>query len=189
MHTGGQATQDMTNTAMNAAGGAAATPGNAASTVWAALGDFSRVKLPDGTELNIPSRGVEARLIKYLQDTSAPVGEITGFDFDRLLFDTNQATLQPTSYEQLNNVAAILKAYPTAKIRLGGYTDNTGDADANRRLSAARADNVMAELTRRGIDSGRLSATGYGQEHPVADNSTEDGRQKNRRISIRVAEK
>jgi outer membrane protein OmpA-like peptidoglycan-associated protein len=156
---------------------------------YASLGEFETVRLPDGTELNVPSHGVEARLVGYMQGASNPSSEITWFDFDRLLFDTNSSTLQPSSYEQLNNVAAILKAYPNAKIRLGGYTDNTGDADINRKLSQERANSVMAELTKRGIDPSRLSATGYGEENPVADNSTEEGRQKNRRISIRVAEK
>jgi outer membrane protein OmpA-like peptidoglycan-associated protein len=155
---------------------------------YANLGEFKNLRLPDGTELNVPSNGVETHLIGYLQSSTNP-NEVTWFDFDRLLFDTNSATLQPSSYEQLNNVAAILKAYPNAQIRLGGYTDNTGDADANRQLSQERANSVMAELTQRGIDPSRLSAVGYGEENPVADNSTEEGRQKNRRISIRVAEK
>jgi OOP family OmpA-OmpF porin len=160
-----------------------------AATPAPALGEFESVRLPDGTELNVPAHGVEARLVSYLQGGANPASEVTWFDFDRLLFDSDSATLQPSSYEQLNNVAAILKAYPNAKIRLGGYTDNTGDADANRRLSQERANSVMAELSRRGIDPSRLSATGYGEENPVADNSTEEGRQRNRRISIRVAEK
>jgi outer membrane protein OmpA-like peptidoglycan-associated protein len=128
-------------------------------------------------------------LLQYLQASASPTGEVTWFDFDRLLFDTGQATLQPASYDQLNNVAAILKAYPTAKIRLGGYTDNTGDPTANQRLSEERANSVMAELTQRGIDPARLTAQGYGDQNPVADNATEEGRQKNRRISFRVAEK
>lgn len=159
-----------------------------ASNSYSSLGAFTNLRLPDGTELNVPANGVEEHLVAYLEGNSN-AAEVTGFDFDRLLFDTNSATLQPSSYEQLNNIAAILKAYPNAKIKLGGYTDNTGDADANRKLSQERADSVMAELTRRGIDPSRLSAVGYGEENPVADNSTEEGRQKNRRISIRVAEK
>jgi outer membrane protein OmpA-like peptidoglycan-associated protein len=156
---------------------------------WAALGDKIALKLPDGTELSVPSRGVEVRLVNYLNDASAPVSDTTWFDFDRLLFDTGSATLQPASQEQLSNVAAILKAYPQVKIRLGGYTDNTGDPAANLQLSDQRANNVMAELTRQGVDPSRVSAKGYGQENPIADNSTDAGRQQNRRISLRVTEK
>jgi outer membrane protein OmpA-like peptidoglycan-associated protein len=156
---------------------------------WAALGDKIALKLPDGTELSVPSRGVEVRLVNYLNDASAPVSDTTWFEFDRLLFDTGSATLQPASQEQLSNVAAILKAYPQVKVRLGGYTDNTGDPAANLQLSDQRANNVMAELTRQGVDPSRVSAKGYGQENPIADNSTDAGRQQNRRISLRVTEK
>ena len=74
-------------------------------------------------------------------------------------------------------------------IKLGGYTDNTGDPQANLRLSQQRADAVMADLVKLGVDAGRMKAEGYGQEHPVADNSTEEGRAKNRRIDIRVISK
>jgi outer membrane protein OmpA-like peptidoglycan-associated protein len=147
------------------------------------------VKLPDGTSLNAPARGVESRLVTYLNDSTAAVTEDTWFDFDRLLFDTGKATLQPQSQEQLGNIAAILKAFPKVRIRIGGYTDNTGDPAANLTLSQARADNVMAELARLGVTAERMEAKGYGEEHPVADNATEEARQKNRRISLHVLEK
>jgi outer membrane protein OmpA-like peptidoglycan-associated protein len=168
---------------------ATTTATNTAPAAWAALGDLMKVKLPDGTEINVPSRGVEARLVSYLNDNAAPVSDATWFDFDRLLFDTGSATLQPASQDQLTNIAGILKAYPQVKIRIGGYTDNTGDPAANLQLSQQRADSVMAQLTQLGVDPSRMSAKGYGQEAPVADNSTEEGRQKNRRISLRVIEK
>jgi outer membrane protein OmpA-like peptidoglycan-associated protein len=74
-------------------------------------------------------------------------------------------------------------------IKLGGYTDNTGDPQANLTLSQQRADTVMADLVKLGVDASRMKAEGYGQEHPVADNSTEEGRAKNRRIDIRVTGK
>jgi outer membrane protein OmpA-like peptidoglycan-associated protein len=182
-------------TAANAVSGAtnkaATAAGNAVDTAarWAALGDMIKVKLPDGTEINVPSQGVEVRLVNYLNDASAPISETTWFDFDRLLFDTGQATLQPASQEQLANIATILKAYPQVKIRVGGYTDNTGDPAANLQLSEQRANSVMAELTRLGIDPSRIDAKGYGQDNPIADNSTEEGRQQNRRISLRVTDK
>jgi OmpA-OmpF porin, OOP family len=173
----------------NAASTATTAVGNAASSAWAALGDLIKIKLPDGTELNAPALGVEAKLVKYLNDGSSTISDDTWFDFDRLLFDTGAATLQPASQEQLSNIAAIMKAYPNVKILLGGYTDNTGDAAANVKLSQERADNVMAELVKAGVDASRMTAKGYGEEHPVADNTTEDGRQKNRRISLHVTAK
>jgi outer membrane protein OmpA-like peptidoglycan-associated protein len=184
-----EAVKTAANVTTQAASSAANAVGNAATVAWAALGDMMKVKLPDGSALNVPSLGVEARLVKYLNDSSAPVSDTTWFDFDRLLFDSGHATLQPASQEQLTNIAAILKAYPQVKIRIGGYTDNTGEPAANLRLSQERADSVMNELVKLGIDRARMSATGYGEQSPIADNSTEEGRQKNRRISLRVTEK
>jgi OmpA-OmpF porin, OOP family len=180
-------TAEATNGAVTAASKAAS---EAATAAWAALGDLMKVKLPDGSVLNVPALGVEARLVNFLDDSSAPVNDSSSwFDFDRLLFDTGKATLQSASQEQLTNIAAILKAYPQVKIRIAGYTDDMGEPMANLRLSEERANNVMDELVKLGIDPARMSARGYGREHPVADNSTEEGRQKNRRISLRVTDK
>ena len=189
VQTAASVTSEAVNSATSAASSAANAAGDAATKAWAALGDMMKVRLPDGSEINVPSRGVEARLVSYLNDSSAAVSDNTSFDFDRLLFDTGKATLQPASEEQLTNIADILKAYPQVKIRIGGYTDNTGDPAANLQLSEQRADNVMAELINQGIDPARMTAKGYGAEDPIADNSTEEGRQKNRRISLRVTDK
>ena len=162
---------------------------NTANSAIAALGEFFKRKLPDGTELNIPRLGIENKLIDFIEDSSKPVDKTTWFDFDRLLFDTGKATLQPSSQEQLQNIAAILKAYPKVKVKIGGYTDNTGNKEANLKLSQDRATNVMNELVKLGVDHSRMEAEGYGEDHPVADNATEEGRARNRRISLRVTEK
>jgi OOP family OmpA-OmpF porin len=151
------------------------------------LGEFIKRKLPDSTELNIPRLGIENKLINFIEDSSKPADKTTWFDFDRLTFDTGASTLQPSSVEQLQNIAAILKAYPKIRAKIGGYTDNTGNKNTNLKLSENRAVNVMHELASRGVDASRLEAKGYG-EHPVGDNATEDGRQKNRRISLLVTE-
>lgn len=153
------------------------------------LGEFIKRKLPDGTELNIPRLGIENKLIDFIEDSSKSADKTTWFDFDRLTFDTGASTLQPSSAEQLQNIAAILKAYPKVRAKIGGYTDNTGNKNANLMLSENRAVNVMHELASRGVDASRLEAKGYGEEHSVADNATEGGRQKNRRISLLVTEK
>jgi OmpA-OmpF porin, OOP family len=166
------------------------TASNAGATASSALGDFFKTKLPDGVELNIPRFGIENKLIAFLNDSSKPVDNTTSwFNFDRLLFDTGKATLQPSSQEQLANIAAILKAYPNAHVKIGGYTDNTGDAAANVALSDARAKNVMDALVAAGVDPSRLESKGYGDQYPVGDNATEEGRAQNRRIALLVTQK
>lgn len=171
-----------------AATDAAANISDATKAAWAKLGDLFKRKLADGTELSIPKLGVENKLVDWIE-SAKPADKTTWFDFDRLLFATGSATLDPASHEQLSNVAAILKAYPKVKIKLGGYTDNKGNPEANLKLSGERADNVKAELVKLGVDPSRMEAQGYGEEHPVGDNNTEEGRAMNRRISLRVTEK
>jgi OmpA-OmpF porin, OOP family len=153
------------------------------------LGSFVPRQLVDGTMLNIPEHGVEGKLLAFIQEPSQKTNKTSWFDFDRLLFATGSATLQPQSLEQLHNIAAILKAYPATHLTIGGYTDNTGDAAQNLKLSQDRADNVTAELVKLGVASDRLLAKGYGEEHPVGDNATEAGRAQNRRISMLVTQK
>ncbi len=128
-------------------------------------------------------------MVLFVEDPGKPVDPPTWFNFDRLLFETGSARLKPESTEQLRNVAEILKAYPKVKVKIGGYTDNTGDADANLKLSQDRATSVMNQLVILGVAADRLSAEGYGQQYPVADNATDAGRQQNRRIAMRVTEK
>jgi outer membrane protein OmpA-like peptidoglycan-associated protein len=72
---------------------------------------------------------------------------------------------------------------------VGGYTDNTGNAAKNLKLSADRAAATVAALVSRGVDATRVDGAGYGNKFPVADNATEDGRQKNRRTDLRVTQK
>ncbi|TKT90939.1 sodium-translocating pyrophosphatase [Dyadobacter frigoris] len=144
----------------------------------------------NGMKLNIAASGnpVEAALLDFIK-SDKKVDKETWFDFDRLLFKTGSDKLEQKSKEQLENVAEILKAYPDVAIKLGGYTDNTGDAAANVKLSSERAESVKKSLEDLGIDKSRLEAEGYGEEHPVASNDTEKGRAENRRISIRVTKK
>jgi OmpA-OmpF porin, OOP family len=162
---------------------------NTMSSATSALGDFFKIKLANGVELDIPRNGIENKLLVFITDSSRPADDSTWFNFDRLLFDTGKATLQPASQEQLTNIGEILKAYPNVHVKIGGYSDNTGDPQANMALSSARATNVMNALLNQGIDPSRLTAEGYGDQHPVADNSTEEGRAMNRRIALRVTQK
>ncbi|MFY9644751.1 MAG: OmpA family protein [Terriglobales bacterium] len=190
---GAEPVKDAANSAMSSAtsamSNAASSATDAAKSAVSALGEFFSRKLPNGVELNIPRLGIENKLIDFIEDKSRPVDKTTWFDFDRLLFDTGKATLQPSSQEQLGNIANIMKAYPGVQIKIGGYTDNTGNAGANLALSRERAENVMAELVKLGVAADRMTAEGFGEQFPVGDNATEEGRAKNRRISLRVTAK
>jgi outer membrane protein OmpA-like peptidoglycan-associated protein len=153
------------------------------------LGTFTIVRLPDGVTLNVPANGVETRLLGFIQDPNRPVDDKTWFSFDRLEFNTDSDVLKPGSEEQVHNIAEIMKAYPNVNLRIGGYTDNVGDENHNLELSQRRAEETMNEIAADGVDKSRLSAQGYGSQYPVADNSTAEGRDRNRRIDIRVIRK
>jgi K(+)-stimulated pyrophosphate-energized sodium pump len=173
------------NDVANATGNAV----NAAGNAVANLGSFFKKKLSNGVELNIPENGVENKLATFIDDANQAANKETWFNFDRLLFETGKNTLKPESQEQVKNIAEILKAYPNVNIKLGGYTDNVGKPASNLQLSAERAKNVKAELVKLGIADSRIESEGYGQEHPVADNATAEGRAQNRRIAVRVTKK
>ncbi len=147
-------------------------------------------KLASGFELKGNNNGIESQLVTFIEDATKPVDKTTWFNFDRLLFETGSAKIDMAkSEDQLNNMVEVLKAFPKVKLKIGGYTDNTGSAAANQKLSAARAEAVVAYLVGKGIDKARLTGEGYGAQHPVASNDTEEGRAQNRRIAVRVTEK
>jgi outer membrane protein OmpA-like peptidoglycan-associated protein len=99
-------------------------------------------------------------------------------------FDTAKATIQADSEAVLQQIVQLLKQNPTLKLRVEGHTDNQGAAAANQTLSDKRAQAVVAWLTAHGVPASRLVAKGFGASKPVADNMTEDGRAKNRRVEL-----
>jgi outer membrane protein OmpA-like peptidoglycan-associated protein len=100
-------------------------------------------------------------------------------------FKANGADLTSESYQKLDDVFESLKAFPQVKIEISGYTDNTGSAAANKKLSLRRAETVRAYLILRGLDPSRITAVGRGGEDPVTDNSSPEGRAFNRRIEMK----
>ena len=104
---------------------------------------------------------------------------------EKILFDEGKATIRPQAEKHLKQVAASIgKRYNTGDIRIYGYTDSQGDASANKELAQQRADAVKTWLQNNGIAANRLSVNAIGEGKPVADNSTEKGRQANRRVEI-----
>jgi OmpA-OmpF porin, OOP family len=110
--------------------------------------------------------------------------EKDGFVALYLNFDTGQATIKDDSMAQLDQVAAMLKAAPALRLEVAGHTDNVGTPESNLKLSEARAKSVAAALVARGVAAGRLTPKGHGQASPIADNRTEEGRGKNRRVEL-----
>ena len=99
-------------------------------------------------------------------------------------FDTNKSVIKAESEPLLDQVAAMLKANAGLKLAVEGHTDSTGDAKANKTLSEQRAKAVVDALVKRGIGAARLTSAGYGAERPVADNRSEEGRARNRRVEL-----
>jgi len=155
------------------------------------LGTVSALKLADGTELQVGENSVERKLVNFIMNGTINEEDKSAnwLSFDRMQFESGKASLKPSSEEQLKNMVAILKAYPKVFLKIGGYTDNTGDANQNLALSKARAENVKDRLVAMGVDASRLEADGYGQEFPVGDNNTEAGKARNRRIDVKVSKK
>jgi outer membrane protein OmpA-like peptidoglycan-associated protein len=99
-------------------------------------------------------------------------------------FETGKASIMPDSEPTLEQVKALLDARPDLRLRVEGHTDNVGNRAANQKLSEARAAAVVAWLTDHGVDKSRLSAQGFADTKPVEDNTTEEGRAKNRRVEL-----
>ncbi len=99
-------------------------------------------------------------------------------------FDTGKADIKPESGPVIGEIASLLKGHAGLRIGIEGHTDNVGTPQGNKTLSEARARAVLAAVIAAGVDAARLTAVGWGQEKPIADNRSEEGRAKNRRVEI-----
>lgn len=151
------------------------------------------LQLPgNGGSLTVGEHSTENRLFRFLSDPAATLDTVKGnwFEFTHLRFLSGTANIDSASGAQLNNIATIMKAFPSASFKVGGYTDNSGDPAKNMRLSQQRADAVMSALRKLELPAAALAgAKGYGPEHPLGDNATPEGRAMNRRVAINVKSK
>ncbi|HXB93685.1 MAG TPA: OmpA family protein [Puia sp.] len=152
-----------------------------------------KVKLPDGTVLDAFKGGIEDKLIAYLNSTfpEDSVSNDRWFDFDDLNFKTGSAEITNESMRQVRNIDAILKAYPKVSLKIGGYTDKTGNEDQNLKLSQDRAEAVLNALKQGGVADGQLvGAEGYGSKFARAPaDAPDEQRRADRRISVSVRSK
>lgn len=157
-------------------------------------GTPTTLKLPGGASIaGVGVNSTESLLHRFLADPTQQVDTIDlsrgWYNFDRVFFETGKATLTPESMSQLRNVVALMRAYPTARVKIGGYTDSTGTYKVNKMLSEARARTAWASLVEMGISPARIDARGYGPRYGIAPNTTDVGRAMNRRLSVKVLEK
>jgi OOP family OmpA-OmpF porin len=104
-------------------------------------------------------------------------------------FDTNKADIKPAFAQEIQKVAAFMRRYPTTRVVIEGHTDNIGKPDYNQKLSERRAEAVAQSLVRdHGVAADRVRSVGYGQERPIADNRTSEGRATNRRVTAELSE-
>jgi OOP family OmpA-OmpF porin len=187
------------------------TPGDAPAVRSAASGQYAAIpvtnlsaarpkaavpvvlKLKNGVRQVIGANSTESKLYQFLIDPSREV-DLTNttkdwIGFDRIYFDSNKATLTNESLWQLSNIASILKRFPAAKIKIGGYTDSSGKPLTNLLLSKQRAEAAKEALVSLGVPADRLAAAGYGVLDNIASNDTEEGRALNRRVSLQVTQK
>jgi OmpA-OmpF porin, OOP family len=152
-------------------------------------GEASRMAIPPtkACTVNVRRGGVGSRLAAYLQNpTARPLGP-NGLNWNPT-FNTGSATLRPSDQPDLNDIAVVLKNCPGVHLTMVGYTDDTGSAAANLRLSRARAGSVVAALVSKGVPADRLTAQGRGEQNPIASNSTPESRARNRRVDILVTQ-
>ncbi|GEN74433.1 sodium-translocating pyrophosphatase [Chryseobacterium hagamense] len=144
------------------------------------LKDGKRIKIGEGSQLYQLYNAVNTK-------DQAVLDPNKWYTIENLYFETGSADLRPGSETQLLNLVELLNAYPTMKIKLGGYTDDSGNEESNQKLSNLRAQTAKLKLLELGIGGDRVEAEGYGSQHPIcAANDTDECMAKNRRIDIRV---
>jgi outer membrane protein OmpA-like peptidoglycan-associated protein len=111
------------------------------------------------------------------------------YTLDNVNFDSGKADIKPEAKKALDNLLKQLKESVTMKVEIAGHTDDVGEDAKNMTLSQKRADAVKSYLTTRGINPTRIIAKGYGEVKPIADNTTPEGRAKNRRTEVKTIEK
>jgi outer membrane protein OmpA-like peptidoglycan-associated protein len=144
------------------------------------------MQLPGGGSISVRENSIGYSVAQFLA-SNQPAPKI--FVFDNLNFDTASNALTPESKPTVDALATILKAYPNARSRVVGYTDNQGDPAANKTLSDQRATTVKNELVARGVPAATIDKAGMGEEHPIGDNATEEGRAQNRRTELEITQK
>lgn len=147
--------------------------------IWIALEAFN-----EGRNYELVVLEMEPMTQEVTADAMYNALKKDGFVALYINFDTGKSDIKPESKGIIDQIAALLQAHPELKVSIEGHTDNVGTPQNNKTLSLQRAKSVMNAVVQKGIAATRLTAVGWGQEKPIADNRSEEGRAKNRRVEI-----
>ncbi|SFH97268.1 sodium-translocating pyrophosphatase [Halpernia frigidisoli] len=152
------------------------------------LGPVMQYKLPNNETINVGQNSEMALLAQDVENKDQNLlNKESWFTIQNLFFQSGRSELKTGSQVHLENLAKIMYAYPTLKLKMGGYTDNTGSEETNKTLSNLRASTAKLELIKLGIAADRIEAEGFGSQFPVCpENDSEECQAQNRRIDIRV---
>ena len=149
-----------------------------------ALGSVNDVALKALGGISFAAGSAGSQMMEFIKGGANGDGR---FRFNNLNFASGSAVISGESGQEVDNISAILKAYPDVSINIEGYTDSQGNADSNITLSQQRADAVQNRLIAEGIAANRIKTKGFGAANPIGDNATAEGRAQNRRIEVVIA--
>ena len=156
-------------------------------------GSSVSITLPDGRVFEIPKNSPEFELFSFLNSPDAQNdGEQAEkwITLDKVRFDNGKANLAEGAETQLNNIANLMQMYPNTNLKVGGYTDNTGNNKINLKVSTERAKVAADKIIGSGIDAERITHEGFGSQRPVCPpNDTDECRAENRRVDIMITRK
>jgi outer membrane protein OmpA-like peptidoglycan-associated protein len=147
----------------------------------------TKIEEPDSLSSRVEAKPeTDTKKTVLIKEEEVKIG--AKFTLDHILFERASAQLLPESFEELDEVVELMKKHPKMRIELRGHTDSTGLHVHNVKLSRMRANSCKQYIVSKGISENRIKVTAYGGLEPVADNSTQEGRQKNRRVEMVVVD-
>ncbi|MDD3771510.1 MAG: OmpA family protein [Weeksellaceae bacterium] len=156
-------------------------------------GEWTEIILPDSTKIRVGDKSAEFKLYEQLQNPdfiAQPHKNIDWITLDRVYFTTGKSELTENSNRQIQHLVILLNAYPNAKIKIGGFTDNQGQDETNIRISTGRAKNIANQLIENGVDALQIESEGFGAINFVCEaNDTDECKAKNRRVDIKLLDK
>ena len=152
----------------------------------AAIGAATGALVGGGIGYYLDKQAADLRKIQEIQNVKQERDRLIATMSNSLLFDVNSAILKPGALDGLTEVADVLNRYPETTVTVKGYTDSTGSEAYNQELSERRAKSVANFMIGKGVDAGRVTSIGFGEQFPIAGNDTEAGRQQNRRVELEI---